>query len=178
MIYANVETPISLEKLAQAEPAAMQYTLRQPEDVSALVKRVGKDFASTNALNAWAVIRVSQEVPTYIIDEAAREISAKCDKMSENTVVAVTASPATGARKLVSLAQTGAAKTATVKSPVLKATDNTFIRYWITADVLCGLVIGLFLIFVTLGGMYQLMALQTPSGFAKDALDFGKIEKS
>jgi len=154
----------------------MQYTLRQNEDVSALVERVGQDFASSNAINAWALIRVSENVQTEVIDKAAKEISAKCLKMSENTIVAVTASPSTGARKLVSLAQTAAGK---VKSPVVKATgNNAFIRYWITSDVLCGLVIGLFLIFVTLGGMYQLMALQTPSGFAKDALDFGRIEKS
>jgi hypothetical protein len=58
-----------------------------------------------------------------------------------------------------------------------RVSGNENIKNYLYPNTLTGILVSLFIVFVMIIAFLQLMAVQTPTYFPTDKIDFGKIEK-
>jgi hypothetical protein len=59
----------------------------------------------------------------------------------------------------------------------VRVSGNENIKNYLYPNTLTGILVSLFIVFVMIIAFLQLMAVQTPTYFPTDKIDFGKIEK-
>ena len=164
------------DSLAESELAtafsfnATHYTLDDENEIPVLA-----DALSQKINEKVAIIDIKESLPTALINTVSKDIQEAVKKASNAPyimgIVGMRSQNA-DSTAFVSLQQVIAPK----GTPKVNA-GNENIQNYLYPNTLSGILIMLFIVLVMVIGFLQIMAVQTPTYFPTDKMDFGKIEQ-
>jgi hypothetical protein len=124
------------------------------------------------------IVYVKQGLPVTALDTIVEQVETTAEGISADTLMILTGRETTAAsnERLLNLAQLGSTLAETSNS-----TNSTIVRAGVTKylypNALIGILFMLGIVSLLIISMLLMMQVQTPSVFAVDKIDFGKIEK-
>ena len=157
---------------------ASQYTLEAEAEIPVLAQTLAEQ---TDKNLQIYLINVKSTIGNDKINEISREIqeAAKANGVAQYVMGIVGVKSENVGAPHLSLQQTKSVQLPATDrlDTSKKATDNSNIKYYLYPNTLSGILIMLFIAVIMIIGFLQLMAVQTPTYFPTDKIDFGKIEK-
>ena len=146
------------------------YTLQTLEELNTLEETIQESLKSSESSQRVIAVIVKESVNTNDLDQIIEKLFGVAKANNDNTMMILSGKEgAHQDERLLSFAQTVSAQ----------AGDNTGVRInkYLTPNVLTGLMVAIFIFSILLFGFLLLFDVQTPTVFATQSIDFGKIEK-
>ena len=176
-VFTNLRQPFDFQAVKSEFHDTLHYDVTSINEASPLSQKILADFSSTGEENKVIIVEVKETVSMDDFDKLISTLKAEVLKKNEETVIAVSGREGVAtAERMMNLQQTESNQ----QQKTLQQTDilNYYsINYYLSPNIATGLFVSFFMIFFLIFGFIQIYNLQTPTYFATQNIDFGKIEK-
>lgn len=171
-MYTNLREPFNVESFQTAYPIAKTYSIQSVDEVEILKTKMDQDM-SREGSNVM-VFLVHKAVPTVELDQILESVVKQSNLVNPDTLLILSGRNAESEHEaIINLQQLGSTQVRADPDPSTYTRINDFL----VPNLLTGLLVTAFILFFVIVAVLQLFYIQTPTVFATQNIDFGKIEK-